>query len=366
MKCNSVWKTGKCLFPVLFFLLTSTDLFSQTNYFYSGKTYGSEALYNPVSLILNGSFDIIQFEDLSRKFSQINFRNGYSNVNRNIFSPFSNIAAYGWGNFIKTEVLPIEFKRKNAQWWPNYQLHLIGGGMTFAAMEEWYQLHGFTYPKTASAATVFIYHYLNEVVENNNYQGTNVDPISDIYLFDLGGALLFSSDKVKRFFSKSLHLRDWSLQPAYTPATGELHNNGQYFSVKWFFHPEDTYGLFYYFGINGITGVSYRVTEQSTISLGGGLRAKKQQAVEGAINQKTVKTVWTAGAFWDKNGSLMSSVFFSGLSDYFINLNIYPGVLPTGELNTGLWVALHRKGSVAFGFNILGFPGLGHSTMPVK
>ncbi|MBI2416629.1 MAG: hypothetical protein HYV28_01755, partial [Ignavibacteriales bacterium] len=93
--------------------------------------------------------------------------------------------------------------------------------------------------------------------------------------------------------------------------------------------------------------------------------AKKHQNVNTALNQKTVETVWTAGAFWDKDGSLLSSLFFSGLSDYFVNLNIYPGVIETGTVSTGLWIAANRKGKCAFGINILGLPGLGLSNLPV-
>lgn len=358
--------TGNFIFPVIFccvFLIHES--FAQENYFYTGKNYGSEKLFNPVSLVLNGSLDIIQLENFSRRPSDFRILRGNKNVSANLLAPFSKISQYGWRKFLSTEVLPIEFRKKNAQWWPNYQLHLIGGGMSYAALEEYYRYYNFQYPKTYSALSIFTYHYLNEIIENNAYSGVNVDPIADIYVFDLGGCILFSSETVKRFFSKTLHLRDWSLQPSYSLNTQEIHNNGQYFSMKWFPFGESQYGIFYYFGINGITGISYKVNEHETFSFGGGLRAKKHLNVNTALNQKTVETVWTAGAFWDKDGSLMTSVFFSGLSDYFANLNIYPGVIETGTISTGLWIAANRKGKLAFGINILGLPGLGISNLPV-
>ena len=348
------------------FFSTNVTLAQEQKYYYTGKNYGSESEFNPVSLILNGSFDIIQLEDFSRKLGELHLSQGIRNVDKNIFSPFSNISTYGWNQFLKNEVLPFDFRKKQAQWWPNYQLHLIGGGMTFIAVKEWYELHNFPQPWIMSALTIAGYHYINEITENGSYYGTNVDPIADVWIFDLGGCLLFTSKSVRTFFAETLNLRDWSLQPAFALNTGELHNNGQYFSVKWYPFDDIPYGLFYYFGMNGITGISYKADNNETISFGGGLRAKKQSLTGDAINQKTVETVWTAGVFWDRNGSLMSSLFFSGLSDYLYNLNIYPGVINIGALHPGFWIAGDRNGKAAFGISILGLPGVAFSSLNVQ
>ncbi len=76
------------------------------------------------------------------------------------------------------------------------------------------------------------YHTLNEIVENNRYRGVNVDPIADMLIFNPLGVMLFSSDRVARFFSETLHLRNGSFFPTINPALGTLENNGQNFAIK--------------------------------------------------------------------------------------------------------------------------------------
>ncbi|PIP77122.1 MAG: hypothetical protein COW85_10615 [Ignavibacteria bacterium CG22_combo_CG10-13_8_21_14_all_37_15] len=58
---------------IIFFFLLAITIFSQEKFFYNGKNYGSEALFNPVSLILNGSFDIIQLEGRPRDVFNYNY-----------------------------------------------------------------------------------------------------------------------------------------------------------------------------------------------------------------------------------------------------------------------------------------------------
>ncbi|MCK9209568.1 MAG: hypothetical protein M0P61_01895 [Ignavibacteriaceae bacterium] len=62
--------------------------------------------------------------------------------------------------------------------------------MSYVAMKEWYELHGFSSPKIFSIATMFLYHSINEIREIDGYDGINVDPIADIYFFDVGGIIL--------------------------------------------------------------------------------------------------------------------------------------------------------------------------------
>jgi hypothetical protein len=109
-------------------------------------------------------------------------------------------------------------------------------------------------------------------VENGKYQGDDVDPIADLWIFDPAGILLFSSEGVNRFFSEELNLADWSLQASFLLSPVALHNNGQYFSVKWKFPFSDRWFLFYCFGMNGLIGLSYKMSGGSAVSVGGGMR----------------------------------------------------------------------------------------------
>jgi len=72
------------VFILLLFL--SGSLYSQTNYFYTGKNYGSESTFNPVSVILNGGFDIFQVER-NRDLRSVTFYAGLKNVYNNIVDP---------------------------------------------------------------------------------------------------------------------------------------------------------------------------------------------------------------------------------------------------------------------------------------
>ena len=335
---------------------------AQQQYFYKGRDYGSEALYNPVNLLLSGSYDIIQLDGHDRNIFNFPYRIAASNVLRNLGSPLGPITRYGWGAFLSDQIFPLHLTQRDAQWWPNYQLHLIGGGMTYTAMREWYELHDFPAPTALSIATMATYHLLNEFVENQAYVGDNVDPIADIYVFDIGGIVLFSFDNVNRFFSEDLNLADWSLQPSFTLADMALQNNGQYFSIKWKIPFLKQWSVFYYFGMNGLNGVSYKITDSCAISIGVGLRAKDLVNVDETLHKETISTIWNVGLFYDKGNSLLASLFVSGLTDDFVKLNLYPGLFHVGPVLPGVWFIVTKDGNVLGGISTVWTPGIGFIT----
>lgn len=88
----------KILRFLFFSALLSGTIYSQTNYFYTGKNYGSEATFNPISVIINGGFDIFQVQR-NRDLSTVPFSAGLNNLIRNIKDPITPITHYGWWNF---------------------------------------------------------------------------------------------------------------------------------------------------------------------------------------------------------------------------------------------------------------------------
>jgi hypothetical protein len=345
----------------LVFLLLAANPFSasgQHRYFYHNLPYGSEALYNPVSLILNGSYDIIQNENRSNEIFKLPYGQGAANVFKNLGNPFSMISEYGWWNFIKREVFPLSMNVNDGQWWPNYELHLIGGGMTSVMMAEWYEDHGFASPMVWSVSTMTAYHLMNEFIENGSYQGNNVDPISDVYLFDIGGILLFTSEPVRRFFSEELHLTDWSLQPMLALNNGTLQNNGQYFSLKWKFPFSDSYSLFHYFGLRGLFGVSKRFETGEALSVGAGVRSESLKLLDPRFFLLTTVLKWEVGIFYDRNNSLLASFFFGGTRDNPVTLNIYPGIIKFGKFSPGVWANYSRNFGVGVGITTVWAPGV--------
>ncbi len=339
-----------------------TQSIKTTGYYYQGLPYGSQSLYNPAYVIWTGGYGMIQF-DAKRDIINFPYNIALKNIWKNLKDPFTPIRNYGWGNFIQDQIFPLSLNKKNGQFWPNYSLHLIGGGMAYAKTREWFKYHNYPYPSLLSAFTTMTYHFINEVVENGWRVGDDVDPIADFYLFDIGGIVLFSSESVKRFFAEELNLSDWSQQPSLSLRNGEIHNNDQFFSIKWKFPFSDSWHAFYYFGTNGVGGLSYKFNNGSAISVGAGLAASDLIVLDEKTNKKTLGLVGNFAAFYDKNNSLLASVAVTIKTDYMVNVNIYPGLLKIGDFSPGLWGAYSQNGNYIFGITATWLPiGFAHST----
>lgn len=336
---------------LLFFLFNITLLVSGQNnrkYFYTGKGYGSEALFNPLTLLFNGGYDVTQLQQVSHSVKGHPYGKMFRVVMKNLGDPFTAVNNYGWGNFLRGEILPLSFEKGNMQWIPNYQQHLIGGGMLFTAMKEWYEYRNIPFPGIMSGITVMAQHIFNEVMESGANEQWSVDEVSDIYLFDLGGILLFSFDSVNEFFADELNLADWSLQATVTLPDGSV-NAGQYFSIKWKFPFSEDYSLFYRYGMGALFGVSKKLTSGESISAGIGFKTKHLIDLSDEFRKRTIETSWHAGIFYDRNNSLLASIVLSGVKEYFIMADVYPGVLKVGSFSPGFWTIIGRDGKILFG-----------------
>lgn len=313
---------------------------------------------NPLWVFLNMGFDITQLDRYRNDIFTYPYASAASNVFGNLARPLPLINEYGWGRFVRHEILPLEFSA-GASWWPNYQLHLVGGGACWARLTEWYEDRGFPAPGWLAGGTVMAGHLLNEVMENNNVKGRLVDPIADIYLFDLGGILLFSSESVRRFFGEQLQLADWSLQPTVVLSDRTLQNAGQYFSVKLQMPGIEDWSILYVFGLNGLLGVSHLIDETNSLSVAGGLRTRELHPETDSPLRLTANLTWSAGAYWDREGSLLASLVLSGISSNLVTLNIYPGVFELGSISHGLWITMTSKGRIMGGLILKWDIGLG-------
>ncbi len=352
-KTNSAWLCTACL---LVASVAAAQIVNEKDhpYFYHALDYGSEADYNPLSFIINGGFDILQTENQSRNLGNIKYITGVRNLTFNLASPLKSIQAYGVKQFFADEVLPLSADKKNMQWLPNYELHVIGGGMEYRAIAEWYAAHGFQFPRTASFVTMAAQHFVNEVVENNGYVGRTVDPIADIYIFDPLGVLLFSFDPVCEFFGETLNMADWSYQPAYNPTLGNLENAGQNFIMKYKLPFNERYAVFYHFGMNGLLGVSYEYEDGEWITVAGGLRNTENVLVPdiAGARKQTATLQWNAGFFYDRNNSLMFSLLATGQRSYGIVANVYPGLISIGGFSPGFFAAFTAGNRMVFGLNV--------------
>jgi hypothetical protein len=330
-------------------------------YFYFGYDYGSQALYSPWWVFINRGWDVLQDHVADRNVLELEYRHNAANVLRNLAHPIPAIEERGWHNFLTQEIFPLDWTEHGARWMPNYALHLIGGGMTFAALREWYEDHRVPLPWAWSAATVMASALVNESIENKGVRGHNTDAIADIYVFDIGGMLLFSSDFVKRVFSRHLIMSDWSLQPSLTLKRGELHNHGNYFAIKWPLPFYERLRLFTWFGEATTAGLSYQLDREYSVSLAvGGAATRLQNEATGRV-QNVVTFAPTAVAFLDRRESLLASLQVGDIEDYFIHLNVYPHAFTSRGPSAGFWTILDKHGHAGFGicFGVLGLgPGV--------
>ena len=318
----------------------------QPYYFYHALPYGSESLVGPTRMITNGGFGILQMENRSNQIDDIQWANGWENLWKNLLNPWDSIEAKGWWNFVKSELLPFSVDGASAKYWPNYTNHLIGGGMGYRNMREWYRHRGYEHEKRWALATITVYHFLNEVVEMNDKTNWRVDPVADMYIFNIGGVLLFESDRVARFFGETLNMRDWSFQPLFDPRNGTLEGVGQNYMMRLRLGRTTPWHLFYHWGNSGELGLSREIGGGHSLSAGAGFVAKNLENVDGI--SETAQLASTFGMFWDRNGSLMASFLYTKDKDYRYRVNVYPGVVKLGALRPGFtFISTRTKEFVA-------------------
>jgi hypothetical protein len=328
-------------------------------YFYKGYDYGNQALYNPLYVLLNRGFDVLQLRPDNRNVFTQHYRDDGGNVFDNLTHPYDRVSEAGWGKFTRQELLPLSWTPKTARWVPNYGLHLIGGGTTYTALREWSVAHDVPAPAAVAATTLLTAAFINETIENKGVHGRNTDCIADFWFFDLGGILLFNIDALNEFFSEYLVVADWSLQPSFVPPSFDLHDQGNNFAVKWHVPGLRELSLFGYSGMQDMAGLSWQFMGEYSLSVAGGTRSAR--LVNGSHTSVENKVVFrrTAAAFLDRNNSLLASVQVSDLPDYFIHLNVFPNAFWHTDPGIGAWTVIDRRGRPLVGISITRALGLG-------
>jgi hypothetical protein len=340
--------------------IDSYFLFSQERqyYFYHSIPYGSESTFNPISLFANGGFDEIQAYGHSNNLAAIPWKGGSTNVWCNITAPLPQINKYGWGKFLKQEMLPTSLDPEHMQSYPNYGLHLIGGGMAYRKLWEWYNYHSYPMPSVLGAITAMSYHYVNEIIENGGgYFYSNVDPIADLLIFDPLGIILFSFDSIAEFFATNLNLNDWSYQPALSFAPLGIRNTGQNFVMKYTITASGKTSLFYHFGAFSIFGLSFKTNLEESISFGVGVSSKKvYNANPNGVFTPAIIGKPIAGIYWDRNNSLLSSLVITDSFNENVRINIFPGVLFLGNFSPGIFCSFGGRGKFTTGITAAFLP----------
>ena len=326
-------------------------------YFYKGYDYGSQALYGPLWVLLNRGYDVLQDRSGSRSIFQQEYRHNGETVGRNLLDPFPALSNRGYARFFREEIFPLSFTKSTARWVPNYTLHLIGGGVTYTALSEWFRYNHVPAPRVFSAATLLSAALLNETLENKGVVRYNTDAVADFWFFDVGGILLFSFAWPNELFSKYLIIADWSLQPSFTYPNFDLHNQGNYFSVKWPIPFYPRLRLLAVMGLGTTLGFSYQIDEQYSISGGGGTMASRLVSTSKTNADNDVEFAPTAGLFFDRNNSLLASLRVTNVQDYFMQFNLYPNAFGVPEL--GLWTVVDKAGHFVSGVSFSKSFGVG-------
>lgn len=274
-----------------------------------------------------------------RQIFEYQYDDAWRSLWGNIRNPFRTIRDFGAKDFLLSEVVPWDFDPTHQQYFPNYGLHLIGGGMQSRKMEEWYACHGYPMPRAWSVATMAAQHVLNEVVESGPNPALSVDNVADLYIFDPLGIILFTSDGVCRFFSEKLHMAEWPLQPSYDLATGALENMGQYYILKIPVTRDGRWAGFARGGLHEMAGVSRNFAGNRCISVAAGAGVENIIVADrkGPGTIRTAEWMWSAAAFYDINNSLLASLTLTGMPQDRVKVNIYPGLLRMGSVSPGLW-----------------------------
>jgi hypothetical protein len=331
--------------------------------FYAGRPYGTEAQFNPLSEVVNEGFDMLRTDFADRHVLRFPYDIAAGNVGRSLLRPDAAYRRFGWGRALRGELLPLSTRRNGGgQWFPNYQFHLVGSGMVSARMTEWYAWHGAPHPELMSGVTMAAAHVLNEMIENGSSRAPNEDAVTDLYVFDLGGVLLFRSLAVRRFFSEKVQLTNWPLQPSFDFGRRTLENAGQQFVLRAPLPGTKSVRAFYAFGVSGIGGLSFGRAGGTSLSVGFGAEAVDTPVVDTTTGARTAVLRPNAGLFLDRGGSLLVSVTRTGSSDASLAVNVYPGVVRLGHFSPGLWAQALRGGGVRAG--LVGPLGIGVARGP--
>jgi hypothetical protein len=342
-------------------LLFVSPLLAQQKRYYFHKptqTRGSNAAFTPFTLLINGSFDALRLSpDAGRDLSAFKWKTDFQNVWDNLADPIRSVRAYGWENFQRQELFNLSFNIDDLQFIPNLTDHVIGYGMQYAKVTEWYDDHGYASPVLWGIGTSLVYQYVNEMVQNGGVTYVNVDCIADVWIFNTLGFVLFSFDDVKRFFSETVQLNDWSLQPLYIPRNHHLENAGQEFVMRYTLPFAERYAPFICWGVNSVAGVSYRYDDVNRISVGlGNAILGMTTKYRGDFISSTPNMEKAIGLFWDNDGSLLAGLIVSGQKSINAQLNIYPGLIDLYGIRPGCFFGVGEREGLVLGITFMSLP----------
>jgi hypothetical protein len=214
-----------------------------------------------------------------------------------------------------------------------------------------------------SLGTTTLYQVMNEVVEHpSGRRYVNVDSISDLLIFNPLGILLFSFEDVKYFFSNTMPMQDWSLQPMVNPQAQTLENTGQNYIMHFPFIDGDKLQPFVYWGIHGMAGITYKMKSEKYVSVGLGrvVNRIRSEIRETSYLENTIFfTPDMDGAlsiFYATENSLLVSTIITGPRYYNVQINVFPNVIKLGKYSPGIYCAYGESEDLVLGLSFNEIP----------
>jgi hypothetical protein len=318
--------------------------------FYHDLPYGSEAEFNPLNLIVEGGYDQLRTGE-NREIFKLRYGPGLHTVFYTITHPEPVIRHYGFKNWLVHEVFPLSLKKSGGgQWYPNYQLHLFDGGRTYWRMAEWYEQHGIVNRShLAAGLTVYAWHFLVEVVESNGICCEDEDGLTDLMIFDPAAIILWNQPWMRRAFSGRVEFTDWMGQASLSLPSQRIENAYNMAMLRVPLPRTDDWKLMTTMGNAFLVGVSGRMRTDYWLSASAGFDPVDNPVVDPRTGAKGATLLPNAGVFFDRKGSLLVSFITKGGSTNGPTLNIYPGVIGSGQWSPGLWVQGVRGGGLRYG-----------------
>jgi hypothetical protein len=149
----------------------------------------------------------------------------------------------------------------------------------------------------------------------------------------------------------------WSGQPMYNSVRNTIENAGENYGFHIFFSRDARTGLFMYWGMSDLIGVTVRSASGLAWSVGvGGMASELKEADRGAgMSAIYANLKWDAGAFVHRNGSLLASVQVSEGWTQALRVNLYPGVVSLAGISPGIYVGV-RNSDLIVGLSLATIP----------
>jgi len=335
---------------------TARDSLPEDTYFYTGLP-GSDYYVGPFDVFFNKGFNFAQAENRSRAVFEANY--SFRHVWNSVVHPFQSIDnTGGWGEWVKQQILPVQAwnwiksgfrwdEVDNMTWYPNYMGHFVEGGITSRRLAEKWRAQGVPYASTLAGMTTMVTAMANEAYTHGEIEQGTGGTVADLYVFDLGGVLIFSLDPVARFFAEKLHAQVWPGQASITAPNFELANNANNLVFKFPMPFTDKTSFFWRTGIGSHLGVTAHLHDGYDVSVGVGADASRQN-LDPVTGKETVDIRMSASAYLDRGGSVLAAIHWSEVDHRLFAINVYPGFM---HPDFGAWVNVDQNGAFQFGLS---------------